>query len=70
MKAVALPEKTEQTERRPGQPWPLAEAATYFNRSERSLRRDAEEGKLKVIRIGRLVYVPDAEMKRVANEGL
>lgn len=70
MKPIAQLAPSEQTERRPGQPWPIAEVAAYFTRSERSLRRDAEEGKLKVIRMGRNVYVPDAEVQRIANEGM
>jgi hypothetical protein len=70
MKPVALPAPPAQTERRDGAPWPIAEAAAFFNRSVRSLTRDAAEGKLKLIKLGRLVYVPDAEMRRIANDGM
>ncbi|QEL14036.1 helix-turn-helix domain-containing protein [Limnoglobus roseus] len=70
MTAVALPSKPMPTDRLPGQPWPIADAAKFFALSIRSLTRAAEAGKLRVVRIGRLVYVPDAEVRRVANDGL
>jgi hypothetical protein len=56
----------------PGQPWTLAEAAWYLQVSQRTLSRMNEAG-LRLIRVGPRrgrVLVPDAEVQRIAAEGV
>ena len=60
----------EVQKRESGQPWPIREAAAYLNVSEWTLKRAGDAGKLRVIRIARFLYVPDAEMVRVCTEGM
>jgi hypothetical protein len=64
----ATAEKT--TERDPGSPWPLAEAAEFLNVCERTLTRAGELKKVRLIRFGRKIQVPDSEVRRLAEEGL
>lgn len=70
MTAITLPERPLPTDRLPDQPWPIADAAKFFTLSIRSLTRAGKAGRIRLIRMGGLVYMPDAEVKRVANNGL
>ena len=58
-----------KSSRRPGAPWPILDAAAHLGISDRHLRRLIDEQRIRVIRLGRRVMVPDAEMRRVADEG-
>jgi len=49
---------------------PLQEVAQGFSVCVDSLRRAMRRGELKVIRIGRRVLVPEAEVERLKREGL
>ena len=52
-----------------GAPWTLAEAAAHLQLSRKPIERLAAAGKIKVIRIGSRVFVPDGEMKRITRDG-
>jgi excisionase family DNA binding protein len=56
--------------RSPGAPWSLQEAAPFLSVSLRYLFRLAATQKVRTIRIGRRRLLPDAEVRRLANEGL
>jgi excisionase family DNA binding protein len=56
--------------RAPGKPWALTEAAEFLGVSAKTLSRLAEAGKLRLLRLGTgrgRVLIPDAEVKRVAE---
>ena len=53
----------------PAPPWPLAEAWRFLHVSERHFRRLIRAGKVRSIKIGERVLVPDAEVRRVAEHG-
>lgn len=53
----------------PGAPWWVADAARYLGVSERHVRRLADDGRVKTIRIGRRLLLPDSEVARLAAEG-
>jgi excisionase family DNA binding protein len=58
--------------RAPGRPWSLADAAEFLGVSQRTLTRLAEDGRLRLVRIGvgrGRVLVPDAEVQRLAQRG-
>lgn len=63
-------EATTGPTRPTGSPWPLTEAARFLNLSHRHLVRLIEADKVKVIRFGRRVLVADAEVQRLAAEGV
>jgi hypothetical protein len=52
-----------------GAPWSLRDAAHFWGVSERHVAGLAAAGKIKTIRIGCRRLVPDAEVRRVAEEG-
>ena len=53
----------------PGAPWTIPDAANYCAVSDRHLRRLIDEQKVRAIRLGRRVLIPDAELRRLASEG-
>jgi excisionase family DNA binding protein len=61
---------TAQTVRSPGSPWPIAEAAAYLSVSARHLHRLIDAEKVRSILLGRRRLIPDAEVRRLAVEGL
>jgi hypothetical protein len=48
----------------------LAEAASILRRSHWMLRRDAREGRILVVRIGRALMVSPDELRRLLSQGL
>jgi hypothetical protein len=50
--------------------WPLEEASKILGCSPWTLRRHKSRGTLNVIRIGRRIYLNDAELERVTKNGL
>jgi excisionase family DNA binding protein len=52
-----------------GAPWPVRTAAHFLAVSERHVWRLIVAGRVRAIRIGRRVLIPDAEVRRVAAEG-
>ncbi|OJY78487.1 MAG: hypothetical protein BGP12_00055 [Rhodospirillales bacterium 70-18] len=48
----------------------IAEATAYFDRSERSLRRWIKAGRLPVVRVGRSVFIPVEEVRRIVQQDL
>jgi excisionase family DNA binding protein len=52
-----------------GSPWPIPAAAAYLSVSERHLWRLIDASRVRTIRLGRRVLVPDSEVRRVAAEG-
>jgi excisionase family DNA binding protein len=52
-----------------GSPWPRRGAAQFLNVSERHLARLIEQGKVRAIRIGTRVLIPDDEVHRIAEQG-
>ncbi len=52
-----------------GQPWPILDAASFIGISDRHLRRLIDAGSIRTIRFGRRVLVPDAEVRRIAEQG-
>ncbi len=53
-----------------GAPWVLVDAAAFLGVSTAHLRRLVSAGKVRSIRLGRRVQVPDVELRRVAAEGV
>jgi excisionase family DNA binding protein len=53
-----------------GAPWPIPDAAGYLAVSTRHLIRLIDAGKVRSIRLGRRVLIPDAEVRRIAAEGV
>ncbi len=66
----AYPPKLPPTLREVGRPWELLELAQHLHVSKKTLERAIKAGKLKSIRIGRRVLVPDSEARRLAESGL
>lgn len=64
-----LPADSPAPIRPPGSPWPIPDAAAFLAISDRHLWRLIDGGRVRAIRIGRRVLVPDAEMQRLAREG-
>ncbi len=56
--------------RTPGQPWSLNDAAAFFGICRKSVERMIRDQKVKAIRFGTRVMLPDSEVKRVAEQGL
>lgn len=48
----------------------MADAAKYLGTTVRTMQRAEAAGTLRLIRIGRLLFVPDEEVRRVASLGL
>lgn len=61
--------QTKPATHEPGAPWDILAAAKHLHISDRHLRRLIDEGKVRSIRLGRRVMIPDAELQRIANEG-
>lgn len=55
--------------RPPGSPWSLRHAAEFLGVSPRHLARLLEIGAVKSFKIGRRVFVADAEIRRIAEHG-
>lgn len=55
--------------REAGAPWSLAEAGRYLGISAKSLERRVKTGTVSTIRYGRLIRIPDEEVKRLASQG-
>ena len=55
--------------RPPGSPWPIPDAAKFLTVSERHLQRLLNAGKVRSVRLGRRRLIPDAEVRRLADEG-
>jgi excisionase family DNA binding protein len=49
---------------------PLRQAAGELGISASTLRRDIRDGRISVVRYGRKILVPEAEMRRLAEHGL
>lgn len=47
----------------------LAAAATLLDMSVRSVERHVARGRIRVIRIGRTVRVPESEIRRILSQG-
>ena len=58
------------SQRPAGAPWPLSDAARYLGVSHRHLVRLIDSGHVRPIRLGRRVLIADAELHRVASEGV
>jgi excisionase family DNA binding protein len=46
------------------------EAARILRRSHWTLRRDAQAGRIRVVRIGNALKIEQSEIRRIMNEGL
>ena len=55
--------------REPGSPWSLVDAGRFLGVSAKTLDRRAKDGAIRVIRYGRLVRIPDEEVRRLATSG-
>ncbi len=53
-----------------GAPWRVQDAAEYLRVSSKHLRKLVAGGKVRSIRLGRRVLIPDVELRRVAAEGV
>jgi excisionase family DNA binding protein len=52
-----------------GAPWSLRDAAEFIGVSPRHVARLIDSGAVKSFRIGRRVFIADAELRRVAEHG-
>lgn len=57
------------TDRTPGAPWSIPEAAEFLTVSERHLYRLLDANKVRSVRLGRRRLIPDAEVRRLAGHG-
>lgn len=55
--------------REPGKPWELPEVAEFFHICLATAQRAGRSGRLRTIKVGRRVLVPDDEVRRAAAEG-
>jgi excisionase family DNA binding protein len=54
-----------------GKPWTFTDAAEFLNISVKHLRHLSDVGKVAAVRIGlRKRLIPDAEVRRIAREGV
>jgi len=67
---MAKPASMNGTERPDGKPWQVGEASLFLHVSAAHLRRLVAGGKVRSIRLGRRVLIPDVELRRVAAEGV
>lgn len=56
-------------ERPVGSPWSLNDAAKFLGVSSKTLERRIKADEIKVIKFGRLVRIPDDEVRRLAANG-
>jgi excisionase family DNA binding protein len=63
----AVPAPTTHT---PGAPWEVLELARHLRVSERHVRRMVADGRIRSIRLGRRVLIPDDEVQRLVREGV
>lgn len=64
-------ESVQSTSTRPaGSPWSLIDSARFLGLSHRGLVRLIDAGKVRPIRFGRRVLIADAEIRRLASEGI
>ena len=66
---TAAPSPTASSAHPAGAPWSIQEAAAYLAISTRHLHRLLDAGRVRSVRIGRRVLIPDAELKRLAEHG-
>jgi len=52
-----------------GSPWTLLDAAKFLGVSSKSIERRIKANEIKVIKFGRLVRIPDDEVRRLAANG-
>jgi excisionase family DNA binding protein len=60
---------TTNSNRPPGAPWSIANAATFLGVSPRHLHRLLASSKVKSVRIGRRRLIPASEVERLAQQG-
>jgi excisionase family DNA binding protein len=58
------------SDRTPGAPWAIQDAAAFLGVSVRHLIRQIDGRKVKAIRIGRRRLIPDGEVRRIAEAGI
>lgn len=56
-------------ERPAGKPWTLPDAADYLGIGVRTIYTWQKENRFRTIRLGRLVKIPDDEVRRLATSG-
>lgn len=61
--------QTPSSNRPPGSPWAIPDAAAFLTISPRHLHRLLDAGKLRSIRLGRRRLIPDSEVQCLAREG-
>ncbi len=66
-----LTEPADRTrdDRPAGKPWSYREAAAALGVCEVTVARAARAGRVKSLRVGRRVFLPDAELRRLQVEG-
>src|SRR4051812_42951898 len=68
LRGVSMPAPTASHSPSPtrpaGSPWSVADGAVYLGISTRHLRRLIDAGRVRIVRIGRRVLIPDAEVQR------
>jgi hypothetical protein len=67
-----MPAKTLATpnDRAAGKPWPIeSEAAPHLGVSPRHLWRLIKDGRVRTIKLGARIFIPDCEMKKLEAEG-
>ncbi len=63
------PVRTVLDERPAGSPWSMLDAAKFLGVSSKTLERRIKANEIKVIKFGRLVRIPDDEVRRLATNG-
>jgi hypothetical protein len=52
-----------------GKPWSIREFAGFLGCSERHVGTCAADGRIRIIRVGARVFIPDDEAQRIFREG-
>jgi excisionase family DNA binding protein len=53
-----------------GAPWSISEAAKHLGLCERTIRRLIENKRVRAIKFGRRLMIPDQEIKRISETGV
>lgn len=53
-----------------GKPWPIPEASEFLCVAVRTMHRWIKASRIRVIRLGGRVFIPDSEVRRIAEYGL
>jgi excisionase family DNA binding protein len=66
---MSLTQQAPEANHLPGQPWTVKEVANYLKISQSTVFSMLNDGRIRSITISRRRFIPDSEVKRLAEEG-